>query len=248
MPGLSEISEKSPSESGFGKRQIAQQGSHKGTAPRSDVVFRQRRDRSISPYRFFHQAVPAPYIGPCDRDRHYWPPSFLERDGRGSRMQAHHIDVKRRSYGGRFQPEFRRETNAMTAGAPLPNRLRSDHSPLLTAGPPKASSRHWYRIGHTEGWRRVFVEAVASRGYPPWIKAKILQLFCVSVISCIALCGACATTPAVRQQCLPMKTYTLAQEQALAGALRALPGDSPLVRAMADYGQLRAANRACAHP
>jgi hypothetical protein len=56
--------------------------------------------------------------------------------------------------------------------------------------------------------------------------------------------------PAVRQQCLPMKTYTAAQEAAMSRALLRLAPDDPLVGAIADYGQLRAANRACAsaHP
>jgi hypothetical protein len=60
-----------------------------------------------------------------------------------------------------------------------------------------------------------------------------------------AMLAGCATTPAVRSQCLPLKTYTPAQEKALADALAALPADSPLAGAMADYGALRAADRAC---
>lgn len=63
-----------------------------------------------------------------------------------------------------------------------------------------------------------------------------------------AVARGCATAPAIHQQCLPMKTYTAAEEHALAGAVRALQADSPLVGAMADYGALRAANRACIHP
>lgn len=62
------------------------------------------------------------------------------------------------------------------------------------------------------------------------------------------LAWGCAT-PAIRSQCLPMKDYSAAQQQALAAALAAVAPDSPLVGAMADYGALRAANRACAaHP
>lgn len=45
--------------------------------------------------------------------------------------------------------------------------------------------------------------------------------------------------------CPPVAAYTLAQEQSLAGAVRSLPADSPLVGAMADYLALRKSARAC---
>lgn len=57
---------------------------------------------------------------------------------------------------------------------------------------------------------------------------------------------ACAASPVqISTQCPPLATYTPAQQQALAAAVQALPDGSPLVSAMLDYGQLRAADRAC---
>jgi hypothetical protein len=67
-----------------------------------------------------------------------------------------------------------------------------------------------------------------------------------------ALAGLCTLTacahvpPAPMPVCLPIKTYTLTEQQALAAALEPLPVDSALVMAMIDYGQLRASARACA--
>ena len=55
--------------------------------------------------------------------------------------------------------------------------------------------------------------------------------------------GAPAVTVTV--SCPPLKTYALADERALGAAVAALPPGSPLIGAMADYGALRAADRAC---
>lgn len=65
-----------------------------------------------------------------------------------------------------------------------------------------------------------------------------------------AFAVACANLPAAHSVCLPMKSYTAAQQQAVAAQLAALPPDSPVAGLVVDYGQLRAANRACAasHP
>lgn len=60
------------------------------------------------------------------------------------------------------------------------------------------------------------------------------------------LFGGCATHPAAVPACPPVKAYSAAQEKALGAAVAALPPDSPLVGAMADYGAERAALRACA--
>lgn len=54
--------------------------------------------------------------------------------------------------------------------------------------------------------------------------------------------SACATAP---QVCLPLKAYTPAEEQAMATALLALPEDSIILSWMGDYGELRAADKAC---
>ena len=73
---------------------------------------------------------------------------------------------------------------------------------------------------------------------------------------CLLLAG-CATTQAppiispapaaqvvVKTVCLPLKAYAPDQELALGRALAALTADNPLVQAMADYGAMRAADRA----
>jgi hypothetical protein len=56
--------------------------------------------------------------------------------------------------------------------------------------------------------------------------------------------AACQTTTAVKTQCLPMKTYTLTEEQAVGAAVMAEP-TNPMVAFITDYGTMRAANRAC---
>lgn len=69
------------------------------------------------------------------------------------------------------------------------------------------------------------------------------------IMSAVALLTACATKapapPVVTVECLPLTNYTAAQQKALAAALDPLPGDSPIIAAMADLGALRAADRAC---
>lgn len=50
----------------------------------------------------------------------------------------------------------------------------------------------------------------------------------------------------VQTVCPPIKTYSAAEQKAMAGALAALPPNNPLVGAITDYGTLRAAVRACA--
>lgn len=45
--------------------------------------------------------------------------------------------------------------------------------------------------------------------------------------------------------CIPLVAYTPAQEAAMADALQVLDPTNPLVQAMADYGAMRAADRAC---
>ena len=65
----------------------------------------------------------------------------------------------------------------------------------------------------------------------------------------LALAGiltACTTLPAVHVACPPLRNYTLAQQQALALALKDVPADSPIVGFITDYGQLRSEVRACA--
>jgi hypothetical protein len=62
-----------------------------------------------------------------------------------------------------------------------------------------------------------------------------------------ALLCACQTTTAVKTVCPPLKAYTAEFETALASQLDAigLSDGDPLIIAMADYGAMRAADRAC---
>lgn len=60
---------------------------------------------------------------------------------------------------------------------------------------------------------------------------------------CIVLMG-CQTTYAARPLCLPMATYSPAQQTALAAQLTALKG-TPVAAAMDDYEHLRDADRRC---
>ena len=75
----------------------------------------------------------------------------------------------------------------------------------------------------------------------------------LAIASPFAIVEGCAMTgpakplpaAAVTVSCPPLKSYSAADQKALAAALTALAPDSPLVGAMADYGALRAAVRAC---
>lgn len=77
-------------------------------------------------------------------------------------------------------------------------------------------------------------------------------LLFAGVVGMVAEFAACAhdnprplPLPQTTVVCPPLKAYGLDQEKALAQALAAVPAGSPLVGAMADYGALRAAVRAC---
>ncbi len=60
----------------------------------------------------------------------------------------------------------------------------------------------------------------------------------------LAACGTPA--PVVTVTCLPLASYTAAQEQAVAEEILALPpADSDLIEFFNDYGALRSADRAC---
>ena len=66
----------------------------------------------------------------------------------------------------------------------------------------------------------------------------------------IGMTGCSTPAPFVTVTCLPMRDYTADQEKALAEAVASLPPASPLVGFVADYGAIRAADRAClaSHP
>jgi len=70
-----------------------------------------------------------------------------------------------------------------------------------------------------------------------------------TVLICILLAG-CATTAPLPQApakpaCLPLTFYTPAEETALGAALGELTDGNPLISGWADYGKMRAADRAC---
>jgi len=67
----------------------------------------------------------------------------------------------------------------------------------------------------------------------------------------LAVLTACATpgsapppTPIPTPTCLPLKTYTAAQEAEAAKELAGLPVGSTVAQFVTDYGQMRAADRA----
>lgn len=76
------------------------------------------------------------------------------------------------------------------------------------------------------------------------------------IILAALLLSGCATAgsapPVTAQQatvvktiCLPLKAYAEPQEKAVAAELQKLPADDPLAGFVTDYGQMRAADRAC---
>ena len=71
----------------------------------------------------------------------------------------------------------------------------------------------------------------------------------------LILCG-CATSyerassapsqqPIIKVQCPPIKTYSPDFEKSLSAAVADLSANNPIITAMADYGALRSAIRAC---
>lgn len=72
--------------------------------------------------------------------------------------------------------------------------------------------------------------------------------FPLHVLATCSLLAACVTTPPqtiLDVQCLPMASYTRAEQERAAAELESLPPGSMLARFVVDYGALRAANRAC---
>lgn len=75
-----------------------------------------------------------------------------------------------------------------------------------------------------------------------------------SILAVLFTCSACATVPAaaptpivtVKTVCLPLKAYSLTEQQAIAAELSALPPGSHLAGFVADYAAMRDADRACA--
>lgn len=67
----------------------------------------------------------------------------------------------------------------------------------------------------------------------------------VGVLALIVLYGCATPAPAIKVVCVPVAPYTAAEQQRLASEIGALPHDAMLVRAMVDYGRMRAAARAC---
>lgn len=64
----------------------------------------------------------------------------------------------------------------------------------------------------------------------------------------LPLCGLlamCATMPATKTVCLPLKPYTAAEQDQASAELQALPPGSFITQMVGDYGAMRAADRAC---
>lgn len=74
---------------------------------------------------------------------------------------------------------------------------------------------------------------------------KPLFLLLFLTLSACATSRAPSDTPQPPPTCLPLHTYTPAEEAALGAAVADLPFGSPLVSAMVDYGAMRAGDRAC---
>ena len=68
-----------------------------------------------------------------------------------------------------------------------------------------------------------------------------------AILLCLLLAG-CASGPQIAVQaptCPSMRTYSAAEQSALADAVAALAAGSPLIWAVEDYAALRASVRAC---
>lgn len=59
--------------------------------------------------------------------------------------------------------------------------------------------------------------------------------------------AACGSVPAAVTACPPVKPYSKQFQRQLAAELKAIADGSAVSQAIVDYGQLRAAARACAH-
>lgn len=70
-----------------------------------------------------------------------------------------------------------------------------------------------------------------------------------SALAGFALTGCAGVSPDIQRQCLPLATYTAAQQQELKREFNGLPQAAELRRAMLDYEALRDADRAaCGQP
>ena len=59
------------------------------------------------------------------------------------------------------------------------------------------------------------------------------------------LSGCAIHAQGLQTSCIPLVSYSAEQQKALAAALVVIDPSNPLVGAMVDYGQMRAADRAC---
>lgn len=68
----------------------------------------------------------------------------------------------------------------------------------------------------------------------------------LGITTLILVLVSCTTAPAdIQAQCLPLKTWTPAQQLTLKSAFNQLDSESPLREAMMDYESMRDADRAC---
>lgn len=80
-------------------------------------------------------------------------------------------------------------------------------------------------------------------------------LLTIAALGCLMGCGVLSTTqpshvvaPVAAPACPSIKTYTLAQQQAIGRAEAALPPDSVLLSPLLDWERMRAWARGCAGP
>lgn len=66
-----------------------------------------------------------------------------------------------------------------------------------------------------------------------------------ATLSAFGCAHAPAPTPAPQVACLPLRSYTKAQQQQAAQELAKLPSDSVVAQMVVDYGTLRDADRVC---
>lgn len=70
----------------------------------------------------------------------------------------------------------------------------------------------------------------------------LLPLLALALLSC---CASPEPVPIVHAFCLPMKDYTAAEQQKAAGEIERLPAGSEIGQMIADYGDMRNADREC---
>ena len=71
---------------------------------------------------------------------------------------------------------------------------------------------------------------------------------CLLALPLCGLLACCAAILGTKTVCLPLKPYTPAEQVQAAAELQALPTPSVVAQMIGDYGEMRAADRACLAP